>query len=485
MADPSLASTAVDADVLVIGTDEHQNLSLHPELDWVAFEESRAAAERGDTKIYDEFKKIAETRPKTKAISSVEVIASYHSPPRKRTVQDFVGYYTARFKALERILKNRPDFQHTTSIHRILSRREKDSVTFIASVSSKQETKNQNILLTLEDLTGEIKAVVSKSKPELYAQARDLVLDETIGVSGVNGNQVVFVSALCWPDMPLNRELKKSPEEGFALFLSDIHIGSRFFLKDSFQKFLEWINGNTGNETQRAIASKVKYIFIVGDTVDGVGIYPNQDAELDQKDIYGQYACAAELLKQIPSSIPIIICAGNHDAVRIAEPQPELPKDISQPLWELPNVKMVSNPSWVCIHRSENFKGFDVLLYHGYSLDYYVANSESVRAQGGYDRPDVLMKFLLTRRHLAPSHTSTLFIPDPEQDALVIERVPDVFVTGHIHKSAALTYKNTTLICGSCWQAKTAFQEKVGHNPEPGRVPLLNLQTRDIKILRF
>jgi DNA polymerase II small subunit len=95
------------------------------------------------------------------------------------------------------------------------------------------------------------------------------------------------------------------------------------------------------------------------------------------------------------------------------------------------------------------------------------------------------MKFLLKRRHLAPTHTSTLYIPDTKEDPLVIHKVPDFFITGHIHKSIAANYKNITLISGSCWQSKTDFQEKVGHNPEPGRVPMVNLKTREIKILKF
>ena len=146
---------------------------------------------------------------------------------------------------------------------------------------------------------------------------------------------------------------------------------------------------------------------------------------------------------------------------------------------------MVSNPSLVNIHSSEGFPGFDVLMYHGYSFDHYVSNTDAIRNRGGYNRADILMKFLLQKRHLAPTHASTLYIPDTNKDPLVIERVPDFFVTGHIHKSMAANYKNTTLICGSCWQSKTDFQERVGHNPEPSRVPIVNLKTRDIKILKF
>jgi DNA polymerase II small subunit len=95
------------------------------------------------------------------------------------------------------------------------------------------------------------------------------------------------------------------------------------------------------------------------------------------------------------------------------------------------------------------------------------------------------MKFLLQRRHLAPSHTSTLHIPDPNHDHLVIDKIPDFFLTGHLHRTVVANYRNVTMICASCWEGKTAFQEKTGHNPEPGRVPIINLQTRAIKIMRF
>jgi DNA polymerase II small subunit len=146
---------------------------------------------------------------------------------------------------------------------------------------------------------------------------------------------------------------------------------------------------------------------------------------------------------------------------------------------------MVSNPSFINIHSSTDFSGFDILLYHGYSFDYYVANVDGIRQNGGYDRADLIMKFLLKRRHLAPTHTSTLYVPDVNKDPLVINKIPDFFITGHIHKTSVTNYKNTTLICGSCWQSTTSFQEKVGHHPEPCRVPIVNLNTREVKIMRF
>ena len=301
---------------------------------------------------------------------------------------------------------------------------------------------------------------------------------------GSNAENIVFANNVIWPDVP-HRDLKKSPDESYALFLSDLHVGSNNFLDGDFNKFIKWINGEAGSDKQKEIAKKVKYIFIVGDLIDGCGIYPGQDADLVIKDIKEQYRESARLLKQMPEHIPLIICPGNHDAMRIAEPQPKLYEDFAKPIYDMPNTIMVSNPAYINIHASDKFPGFDVLMYHGYSFDFFVANVNSIRSNGGYNRADLVMKFLLKRRHLAPTHTSTLYIPDPNDDPLTIKKLPDFFATGHIHKSIAANYKNITLISGSCWQSKTEFQEKVGHNPEPSRVPLVNLNTREIKILRF
>lgn len=410
---------------------------------------------------------------------------SYDEESKKRDVLDFVQFFNARYSTIEKILRNRHELKNILSISRVLSKKDRDNISLIGLVKDKEVTKNKNIILTIEDPTGAIKVLINKNKPELHEQSKDIVLDEVIGVNGVNGQNIVFANNILWPDIPSDRPVKKSPDEVYALFLSDLHVGSKNFLSEDFNKFIKWINQEMGNEKQKEIAQKTKYIFIIGDTIDGCGVYPEQDKELSIKDVYKQYEACAELLKQIPADINLIICPGNHDAMRIAEPQPPLYKDFAKPIHQLPNATLVSNPSLVNIHSSKDFPGFDVLLYHGYSFDYFVSTVESIRNNGGYDRADLIMKFLLQRRHLAPTHASTLYIPETTKDPLAIAQIPDIFATGHIHKSIASHYKGITLICGSCWQSKTAFQEKVGHNPEPSRVPALNLHTREIKILKF
>ena len=456
-----------------------------PDINWLEFERSKVLYEKGrDNKIYLKFIDYLNAR-EDKEESDVKILFSYEEESKKREIQDFVSFFNSRYKILEDMLKNRQELQNIMSINRILNKKERETVSLIGLVDDKKVTKNNNIILKLEDQTGSVSILINKNKTDLINIAKDIVLDEVIGVVGVSGGSIVFANNIIYPDVPVNKELKKSPDEDYAICLSDLHFGSSYFLSDDFNKFLKWINGETGNENQKIIAKKVKYIFIIGDLVDGVGIYPNQDKELVTKDIYEQYKGCAELLKQIPQHIKLIICPGNHDAMRIAEPQPVLYKDFAAPIWELPNTILVSNPALVNIGAKKGFPGFDILMYHGYSFDYYMANVESIRNNGGYERADLMMKFLLQKRHLAPTHKSTLYIPDIKTDPLIITKIPDFFMTGHIHYSSVSNYRNITMICGSCWQSKTVFQEKVGHHPQPSRVPIINLQTRDVKILKF
>lgn len=463
------------------------------DVDFKGLDKSKVLAEKSDNdKIYKGFLDFLNREDeRLKSSESIEdlhkvnVLFSYDEESKKRNIQDFVKFFKNRYKAIVNILGNRQELQNITSISRILNKKDRETVAFIGMVVEKRFTKNKNITLVLEDLTASTRVLINKNNPEAFEIAKDIVLDEVIGLVGVNGENIVFTNNILLPDIPLHKELKKAKEDCYVVFLSDLHVGSCNFLPEEFKKFLKWINCETGNEKQKETASKVKYIFIVGDLVDGVGVYPNQEEELIIKDIYKQYEECAKLLSQIPLHIKLIICPGNHDAMRIAEPQPPLYKDFAEPIWKLKNVVLVSNPALINIHSSEDFSGFDVLMYHGYSFIYYADNVESIRSEGGIDRSDLIMKFLLKRRHLAPTHTSTLYLPDVNSDPLVINKVPDFFITGHIHKAMAANYRNITTVCGSCWQEKTSFEEKMGLHPEPTRVPIVNLQTREIKILRF
>ena len=53
-------------------------------------------------------------------------------------------------------------------------------------------------------------------------------------------------------NQPVFEQLKGEQEE-YVLLLSDIHVGSTLFLEEEFTRFIQWINGKAGNQTQLSI----------------------------------------------------------------------------------------------------------------------------------------------------------------------------------------------------------------------------------------
>jgi len=417
--------------------------------------------------------------------NNVIVVKSYEEDTKKREIQDFVSYFRVRYGALKKILINRSELRDTISISRVPNRSTKEKVSIIGIVSDKKLTKNGNLIFELEDLTGKIKIILKKSDNEIFKSAKDIVLDEVIGITGFNSREVIFADNIIFPDVPLNNELKRLDREEYVIFTSDLHFGAKLFLHEEFSKFIKWLNGESGDEKQKDIAKKVNYLFIAGDVVEGVGVYPGQFDDLEIVDVYQQFEKVAELLSLIRKDIKIIICGGNHDAIRLAEPQPILNKEIAKGLYEMENVLIVTNPSFINIASSIDFPGFNVLLYHGFSFPYLADNVESIAMNGRLERSDLIMKFLLQKRHLGPTHTSIQYIPNAKEDPLVIDVLPDFFVSGHIHRVSALNYRNISVVCSGCWVEESENQRKRGLVPDPGKVVLVNLQKRDIKILNF
>jgi len=412
---------------------------------------------------------------------NVRIVEAYEPEARKISVEDFVKYFRNRYSVIRNFLQEH-ELEGLSNIGKISSQRRNISV--IGMVANKRITKNKNIIIELEDLTGRISAVINHEKKELFEEAKNIVLDEVIGISGMGSQEIIFVNKVVFPDIAA-KEKKKINLEHYAAFTSDTHVGSNKFLEENFLRFIDWLNGKIGSLKQKEIARKVKYFFIVGDLVDGVGVYPGQEKELVIGDIKEQYAKLAELLKKIRKDVAIIICpGGKHDAVRHIEPQPKLDREIASPLYELENVIITTNPSTVNIGDSKTSEGLNVLMYHGDSYDYYMFDIDFLRMNNAKLRPEMIMKFLLKKRHLAPTHTSTPYFPGDE-DFLIIKTIPDVFVSAHIHKSSISNYNNILVVSCSCWQSLTSYQEKFGHEPDPCKIPILNMKTGKVSMLDF
>ena len=332
----------------------------------------------------------------------------------------------------------------------------------IAGLLAERSSRRGNIELRVDDPTGSLKVMCHEGLTEKAALEAPLDSMVVVEVSKSKTGQA-FADSVVLPDVP-GRRFAPSSRRAYAVLLSDLHIGSRMFLSDDFARFLKWLNGGFGDKD---IVNRVKYLVIAGDLVDGVGVYPGQEFQLAERDPKKQYEMAAELLKQVPGHIQIVISPGNHDAVRQALPQPAVAVDMAESLYAMDNVRWVGDPAYIKLH------GTTFLIYHGKSLDDVIATTPNL----AYDRPTDAMKLLLRARHLAPTYGKRTALSPELRDYMVVDQVPDVFHAGHVHSYGEMNYRGTLIVNSGTWQAQTNFQLNMGMEPTPSIIPVLDLST--------
>jgi DNA polymerase II small subunit len=391
------------------------------------------------------------------------------------SIEEYLEYFRDRFERIKKILRKRIDARDAMPISEALKSSVNSKVKIIGMVTEKRESK-QRIFLRFEDPEASVTVLVPQNvSREVMAKARSLLLDQVVCVKAVKGrNDLLIAEDFVWPDVP-QKTPRKASMPVYAALISDLHVGSKTFMQEAFNRFLLWLNGKFGNENLRNMASHVKYVVIAGDLVDGIGVYPGQVEELVIGDIYEQYRIVSKLMEQIPDYIELIIIPGNHDAARKALPQPAIPRNYAEPLYEARKMYSLGNPCTVSLH------GVELLLYHGRSLDDAAAVVPNVSLQ----TPDKTMKILLQSRHLAPIYGERTPIAPERRDFMVIERVPDIFHAGHVHVLKYDTYRGILIVNSGAWQEQTEYQRKMGLVPTPGIAPIVNLQTLQVTPINF
>jgi len=337
----------------------------------------------------------------------------------------------------------------------------------VAGLLSDRFSRRGTVELRVDDPTGTLRVICQDALVEKAALEAPLDSMVVLDVSKSKSGQM-FTDSVVLPDVPGRRPVSSS-NRVYAVLLSDLHIGSRMFLADDFGRFLQWLGGGLGDQD---IVSRVKYLVIAGDLVDGVGVYPGQEFQLAERDPKKQYETASEFLKKVPGHIQIVLSPGNHDAVRQALPQPAVAVDMAESLYAMDNVRWVGDPAYIKLH------GVTFLVYHGKSLDDIIATTPNLV----YDRPTDAMKLLLKARHLAPTYGKRTGLSPELRDFMVIDQVPDVFHVGHVHTYGELSYRGTLLLNSGTWQAQTSFQSNMGLEPTPSIIPILDLST--LKVTR-
>lgn len=418
----------------------------------------------GDSTVFSSPKTIT---PKNKRHLDISVMAESDITGQSMCegkIDDFARYFKSRYNGLKKMLATRRDFGWSGLGIKDALAMDRE-VKIIAIVSDISTTKNGHRMLTVEDDTGVSKALIVKDSP---LSDSIIVTDEVIGIIGkpTSSKDMIIVGEIFRPDVAANNRWEPSDSVSSVAFLSDVHVGSETFLKGRWDGMVKWMREN-------AYDRGIDYVVLPGDSVDGIGIFPGQDKELSIHDIYEQYRTLSEYLKDMPDHVKIVVQPGNHDAVRPAEPQPAMSEVFTKTFDS--NVIMTGNPVYLEIEKRK------VLTYHGRSIDDWVSGVQQLT----YEDPVMIMREMLNRRHLAPIYGQKTALAPEKKDYMMIEHVPDIFITGHVHGAGHINYRGIRTINASAWQDQTEYQKMHNFNPEPAVMPIVHLGSGDVDMKRF
>jgi len=377
-------------------------------------------------------------------------------------VEGYGELFASRFNKLRQIMSDRPESKKVKDIESVKSVTKNDDELYVWGLVTDRKSDRNITKITVEDPTSSMEIVVFEG--DLKDAADTLLMDQFAMfkiVPAKNGG--FFAKDIILPDIP-EHTTNRSKTETYAVFLSDLHVGSKFFMEEELSEFIKWIS------SADPIARKIRFVVIGGDLIDGVGVFPGQDKVLDQLTTEDQLQKTFEVLDKIPKHIKVFLISGNHDAGRKALPQPAIPKMYNSELWDRENFFMLGNPSMVSLN------GVKVLMYHGQSIDDVVRTTPGV----SYDKPAAVMRHFLKARHMSPIYGSRTPIAPETEDMMVIDDVPDIFHSGHVHFVGLDMYKGVLIVNSGAWQRQTDFQESVGITPTPGMAIIVNLQTMKV-----
>lgn len=388
------------------------------------------------------------------------VVSGFSAPTTHQNPLEAYGHLFAdRHLRLSRILRGRRGLANLQPIES--ARAGSPPMAVIGMVREVRTTARQHhTVLVVEDESGAASVLIPQDSP----LARGPYLpDEVLGLSlefSKDPKQLPRVVGLERPDVPAGRPAGQADRPSRAMFLSDLHIGSKSFLSDAWGQLLDFAHGRAGHEEE---VRGIDFVVIAGDLVDGIGIYPRQERDLAIPDIIEQYAELGRRLRELPSRMTIVVIPGNHDAVTPAEPQPALTPALAASLPS--NVRSLANPSTFSLY------GALVEAYHGRSFD------DLIPALPGatYARPTEVMKRMLAMRHLAPIYGGRTPLAPLIRDGLVIDPAPDILVTGHAHTFGVDRYRDVLLLNVSTWQGETEYQRMRNITAVPARAAVVDL----------
>lgn len=253
----------------------------------------------------------------------------------------------------------------------------------------------------------------------------------------------LYIKKIIWPYMGPTTSFVYPKSIGEIAVISDVHIAADEFNETAFLKFIKDVN----------VRKEVSHVVVVGDVISGIGVYPSQHVA-KHNTIKQQQNLFYEYFSQFRKDLEIIMIPGNHCfTTGLAEPQ-EFTKSFIKDMSSL-NITFYTNPAFLVI------KNLKFILYHGRVMDSLVRDIPEFT----YNQIADVKQLLLKSRHLAPVLDNRTVAAPTLIDYLVIDQIPHIFCTGHVHTSCCEIRQGVLLVNPGSFQNLTDLQKKTGIIP--------------------
>lgn len=368
----------------------------------------------------------------------------------------YVDMFRSRIEKMSSIIRSRPDFFQIEKLNAVKTpTSNKKVLAKVVGLVVSKKLSGDYTSLTLEDDSGYLRLMCTD---EAMRKVEDILIDEFVLVEVESLPRGYYARNVYHPDLP-ERVKRTSSKKIYAIFVSDLHVGSMGFDEATFLKLIDWLNGDYG---ELEIVSRVGYLILNGDLIANPLA---RDGRLNEMGVGTYYDMLAGYLSKIKRPVKIFIVPGETDATRMALPQPAIIRKYAKRLYEMKDVLMLGNPSMISLN------GVTVLLYHGQGLDDVFRQLQSATAS----KPTTGIRALLRARHLAPTYGGLTLLAPEREDLLIIDPVPDIVHCGHIGIPDEDTYRGTLLLSTPSWNVdmKPAARSQ-------GKAALVDLSTFDV-----
>ncbi|MHA2238786.1 MAG: metallophosphoesterase [Candidatus Hodarchaeales archaeon] len=412
------------------------------------FEAVTAKKIDSESKIRDFKKKTVPEKRKFKVEISIERDIPFKLP-QEPNIKAFREIFIQRYHQLSQmILKNiSPEISiFRRNLHKDRIPPSRNGI-LIGMVQDTGVLHTNRFVIFLEDpITGKTTKCVIVQEPPSFPEYRNIIRDTVIGIIGVLPKNFIEgeIKAFWGRDIirPSFKNHHFEPKDIYSrvLCISDIHYGSKNFAGNLFSKLIEYLNGRIQINENSLNPESIDTIIILGNLIEGVK-HSRNDVQHDIIESFdNQYQLLSEALRKIPNRIKIIVIPGEKDASQMVIPQPAIDKKVAKSLYSLPNVQNHGNPLRLTIN------GMKFLIYGGHGYKQIFQDRLKLKSN------DLIkgIEDLLEYRHLYPEYGSFISLAPYSKDYLVIDDIPDIVVTGHLHKANHGIYKGIRIVnCGT------------------------------------